>query len=61
MASNSLLLTKNDSNQNLLQNLSQWTFGNFWSLQNMAILLKRLQAQGACAYQSQGAYAYQSQ
>ena len=53
MAPNSLLLIKNDSSQNLIQNSQWWAFGYYWGLQNMAALPRKLQAWNSCAYQSQ--------
>ena len=52
MAPSGLLFSKNDSGHNSIQNLRWWAFGNYWSLQKIATLPRRLQAQGARAYQS---------
>ena len=53
MAPGSLLLTKNDFGQNLIQNSWRWAFGHCWGLKNMAALSRRLQTQSSRAHQSQ--------
>ena len=56
MAPVGLLFSKNDSGFNSVQNLRWWGFSNCLSFQNVATLLRRLQAQGACAHQSQQSF-----
>ena len=53
MASNNLLLEKNDTSKNEVQNSWRWAFSYCWSLQDMEALSRRLQTWGPHTHQSQ--------
>ena len=53
MAPSSLLLEKNDTSKNEVQNSRRWAFSYCWSLQDIEALSKRLQTRGPCTHRLQ--------